>query len=119
MAYLRVRSAALEQKSQPSAETSYPPSVPLLDKIGEKSYAAAAASVVTQASEPTALSSESGKLEIPIPPSVARHGRWVGIGNVQSDVSSSSSIEEETLACFEKLKGTKDHAYYFYLSSVP
>jgi hypothetical protein len=100
---MRIRSAILEEK--PSVQTSYPSSIPLLDAIGQRNYDATTSVSVRpdESNPPTARDGEVSGLVLPC--SVVSHGRWVGIGNIQCDFNALVSIEEETLACFKKLRG--------------
>jgi diphthine-ammonia ligase len=103
VAYWRIKSAELVEKPSPEHTSPSPSAPPLLDSISEQIYVAAVEALPDSSSfNPPKIVSSGGI----VASSTTRRGRWIAIGNVLSDYTQPVTIEEETSACFEKLKGT-------------
>jgi diphthine-ammonia ligase len=100
VAYLRIKSATLEEKGNHIAP-SLPSTPSALDSSSENVYAAATAVATVKNPRgphpPIALNlNQSSK---------AHRGKWLALGNVTCPRGNVQSIEDETLGCFNVMKG--------------
>lgn len=100
VAYLRIKTAVLEEKATPSDLRS-PSGPPLLDHLSEKVHAVASAIPKAELAfvppHDIALAALS--------PNIVCQGPWFAIGSISAEPRGVHSIGEETLACFRVMKG--------------
>jgi diphthine-ammonia ligase len=101
VAYLEVKDASLEDK--PDQALLQPTIPPLLDDLALR-VQEACSELQEQLPLPDATPTYP---TVAAKPSIRVVGSWAYISDVQCDRSSTGSVEEEVIACFETIKGTQ------------
>jgi diphthine-ammonia ligase len=107
VAYLRIKSATVQTKTLAPDRESYPPSPSLLDEVGQCVY-----SSIQSIGSSRLLQKEQVSDLQPINQTESQAYRnrkddWISIGSLSSGTDCSTAIEDQTLATFRRLKGTK------------